>query len=373
MTRRSFGRIRGRNGVAYIRYRLGGKEYEERAGTRAQAEKLLARREAELGLGAFTAPDVKRTTFDDLVTIIRDDYRANERRSTERLECSLKHLTQAFAGQRASTITADRLTGYVGDRLATGAAPATVRNELNALRHAFTLAKRAGKVAGIPAFPRLDADRVRTGFFEDTDVDRVRAALPADLQVVLDFGWLTGWRKGEILALTWRQVDFAAGVVRLEPGTTKNAEGREFPFSVLPPLRELLERQRDRTRAAERRTGQIIAPVFHREGKPIKDFFAAWASACDHAARDPKGAIIHPQLVGRLFHDLRRSAVRRLERAGVSRSVAMKLTGHKTESVYRRYAIVASQDLQDGVAKLAQLHARGTRGGQTASAGAGAS
>ena len=61
------------------------------------------------------------------------------------------------------------------------------------------------------------------------------------------------------------------------------------------------------------------------------------------------------------MHDLRRTAVRRLERCGVSRSVAMQLTGHKTESVYRRYAIVAEQDLREGVAKLAALHTGGSR------------
>ncbi|HYK83173.1 MAG TPA: hypothetical protein VEU55_08530 [Gemmatimonadales bacterium] len=110
--------------------------------------------------------------------------------------------------------------------------------------------------------------------------------------------------------------------------------------------------------------------MFHREGQLIKDCFAAWASACDRAARDAKGAIVHPHLVGRLFHDFRRTAVRNMDRAGVPRSVAMQLTGHKTENVYRRYAIVASQDLREGVAKLARLHeARGTTGGQSASAG----
>ena len=90
-----------------------------------------------------------------------------------------------------------------------------------------------------------------------------------------------------------------------------------------------------------------------------------------------KGVIVRPYLIGGLFHDLRRSTVRRLEKAGVARSVAMKLTGHRTESVYTRYAIVASQDLKDGVAKLAALGGqetassattKGTTGGQTAHA-----
>lgn len=85
--------------------------------------------------------------------------------------------------------------------------------------------------------------------------------------------------------------------------------------------------------------------VFHRDGEPIKSYNTAWRAACRRAG--------YP---GRLVHDCRRTAVRSLERAGVSRSVAMQLTGHKTEAVYRRYAIVAEADLRDGVAKLAALH-----------------
>src|SRR6266581_3218680 len=169
---------------------LGELERRLAAGRRigAKAEDLLARREAELGLGVFTAPNTKRTTFEDLAQIIRDDYRANARRSADRLEVSLKHLTAAFGGQRARTLTADRLTTYVADRLAARAAPSSIRNELNALRRAFRLAQRAQKVASAPAFPTLDADRVRTGFFEDADVAAVRAELSDDLQPVLEFG-----------------------------------------------------------------------------------------------------------------------------------------------------------------------------------------
>lgn len=147
------------------------------------------------------------------------------------------------------------------------------------------------------------------------------------------------------MGLTWAGVDFSAGVVRLEPGTTKNDEGREFPFAVYPQLAGLLRAQRERTSSVERTSGRIIPWVFHRNGKPIHSYRGAWKAACDAAG-----------LHGRLVHDLRRTAVRNLERAGVSRSVAMKLTGHKTEAVYRRYAVVSAADLSEGVAKLAALH-----------------
>jgi len=98
----------------------------------------------------------------------------------------------------------------------------------------------------------------------------------------------------------------------------------------------------------ERATQRIINSVFLRDGKPIKDFREAWYRACKAAG-----------VPGLWVHDLRRTAVRNLEKAGVPRSVAMKLTGHKTESVYRRYAIVSESDLAEGVKKLADLHRKG--------------
>src|SRR5207237_1756067 len=108
--------------------------------------------------GAFAAPATKRTTYDQLAAILLDDYAMNGRRSTRQLRSMLTHLAAAFGGQRALTLTADRLTRYVVDRLAAGAARATVQNEMAALRRDLRLAKRAGTVATVPEYHQLHND-----------------------------------------------------------------------------------------------------------------------------------------------------------------------------------------------------------------------
>ena len=115
-----------------------------------------------------------------------------------------------------------------------------------------------------------------------------------------------------------------------------------FPFT--PRLRSALERQRARTRDIEKQLGCVIPWVFHRNGKPIRSFDDAWRTACETA-----------NLTGRIPHDLRRTAVRNLERAGVARSAAMAMVGHKTEAIYRRYAIVDEAMLSEAAEKLGKL------------------
>src|SRR6266545_3591567 len=91
--------------------------------------------------------------------------------------------------------------------------------------------------------------------------------------------------------------------------------------------------------------GGIIRWRFHRKGKPIKAFRRSWLSACKAAG-----------VPGKIPHDFRRTAVRNLERAGVSRSDAMNMVGHKTEAIYRRYAISDEKSLKEAALKLARLH-----------------
>ena len=213
------------------------------------------------------------------------------------------------------------------------------------MRLSSVRSRRPREVVGRDVGPRLRVHNARQGFFEESEFRAVLNHLPDDIKPMAEYLYLTGWRVGEVRPLPWRQIDFQAKVVRLEPGSTKNNEGRTFPFADYAPLAELLERQREHTNRVEKAIEQIITHVFHRQGKPIRDFRGAWTKACAKAG-----------LKGKLVHDLRRTAVRNLERAGVPRSVAMKLTGHKTESVYRRYAIVSEADLSSGVGKLARLH-----------------
>jgi integrase len=222
-----------------------------------------------------------------------------------------------------------------------------VNRELGALRRAYRLAIRQGLLASMPPVTTLREDNVRAGFFEDAQFAKVCRLLPTETGDVVRFMLITGWRsRSETFPLTWAQVDWRGGLERLEPGTTKNRAGRAFP--MIPSLRAVLERRLEYTRRCERAQGRIIPLVFHRSGRPIKSMAKAWRTACKRAG-----------VPGKLLHDLRRTAVRNLERAGVSRSVAMAMTGHKTESVYRRYAIVAESDLREAGSKLAAVTMNG--------------
>jgi integrase len=331
----------------YVAYSYRGKAYLESSHSRnrSDAVRLLKQRLAEIGQGRLIGPNAERTTFDDLAQLLDDDYVVNRRKSLDTVRFAIKRLRPFFGRDRAHDITTDRVKAYVRARQEAGAALGTIRNDLAALKRMFRLGMEVGKVAQRPVFPTLEIRNTREGFFEEPEYRAVLRHLPEYLRAFITFLYLTGWRKGEAQRLQWRQVDLEARTIRLEPGTTKNDEGRLFPFSAFPTLEEVLRAQWQHTQALAHRTETIVPWVFHRQGKPIGDFRKAWETAC-RAAGVP----------GRIPHDFRRTAVRNLERAGVPRSVAMKLTGHKTESVYRRYAIVSEADLSVGVAKLAALH-----------------
>jgi integrase len=328
----------------WIKYYENGRPVRESTGTTKDrvARRILRAREGDVERGVPIVPRMGLVTFEDATDDLLNDYKTNGRKTHDHAKRRIElHLKPVFRGKRLLSITTPAIRAFVTARLAAKASPGEINRELACLKRMFTLAVHAGKLHSKPHIPMLREDNVRRGFFEPDQFEAVRAHLPASLQPVVTFAYLTGWRlKSEILPIEWRQVDWKGRTVRLDPGTTKNTEGRTFPFTAA--LEKLLKEQlveHEALKKAER----IVPLVFHRDGERIRDFRGTWKTACTKAG-----------VPGRILHDFRRTAVRNLERDGVSRSAAMAMVGHKTEAIYRRYAIVDAGALRDAAAKIDQ-------------------
>ena len=326
---RGSGSVYLRGTTYWIRYWHRGEEYRESSESQSEtiARRLLNKRIQETGKrGArFLGPSEERLRFEDLAEMFRADYVVNERRSLRRVDASLKRLRSYFGLDRAVDITADRIKSYIAARRQDGAANATINRELAALKRSFKLAVAAERLSRAPHIQMLEEHNARQGFLEHGEFVALREALPERLRDPIVFLYLSGWRVSEMKTLEWRDVDLAGNVVRLAPEKSKNKDGRILPLSG--ELAQLIVRAHEARR--------LDCPfVFHNNGKPIVDFRDAWSVACEKIG-----------LGKRLVHDMRRTAVRNLVRAGVSERVAMALSGHKTRSVFDRYNIVNTTDL----------------------------
>lgn len=333
--------------VWWIEFSHEGTPHRESSQSRKEsdARKRLKQRLGESGTGRLLPSDVAKTTFADLKKLIADDYATNDRRDAGHLGIVLKRLSNSFEGMRAVEITAARITAHQAEQKRDGYANATINREMAALKRMFRLGHRLGVVASVPHISMLQEDNVREGFFEPAEFDAFLTHLPDDFKPLFQVAYITGWRvKSELLTREWGHVDFINGRLRLDPGEDKNKNGRAFPF--IPELKAILENQQTRAEAIGKARGVPVSHVFFRgDGSPILSYRKAWADAVEASEID------------RIPHDFRRTAVRNLEMAGVPRSTAMKMVGHKTQSIYSRYAIVDEGMLQDGAQKLAAFHA----------------
>jgi integrase len=328
---------------------------------KGDAERLLQSRVGAREHNLPVIPRAEKLTFNDAAQAVLDDYKINGKRSEDNVKRRLtKHLTPFFGGRRMASITGADVTAFVAHRQQQGivafkgkrkgertgdVSNSEINRELGLLDRIFSLAIKQNRLpaSSKPHIPKLREPAARSGFFEKDQVAAVVAHLPAEIQPVVEFAYITGWRlQSEIAPLEWRQVDFTAGEVRLNAGTTKNGEGRVFPMTA--DLRALLK-AREVEHDLMKKTGLITPLVFFRivakgrggakEVRRIKAFTRVWRQACI-AAGCP----------GRIPHDLRRSAIRTFVRKGISESVAMRLSGHKTRSVFDRYNIVSNGDLR---------------------------
>jgi integrase len=280
------------------------------------------------------APDGSPLTFDTMAKAYLEDYVLQRYHSMNTARPRVEHLRECFGGWTAEAITADSIRRYQLHRRKHRAEAATINRETSALSRMFQLAIRRGQLERMPLFPqRLAENPPREGFFEHDEYLKVRAHAPASYQDVLDFAYYSGWRRNEILHLTWDEVDLNGGVIRLSPRRSKTRTGRVLPISA--PLRAVLER-----RQRHRPPGD--GHVFRRDGVPVRRWRTALRDAC-RAAHVPH----------RMLHDCRRTAARNLIRAGVPERIAMLLTGHKTRAVFDRYNIVNERELLTAGDRLA--------------------
>jgi integrase len=334
------GHIYKRGSVYWIKYYRGGKPYYEstKSPKEADAKRLLRQRLGEISEGRFFGLRPERVRFEDLSQDFINDYRINGKRSLDKAERSVRHLQAFFGGMRAIEITTDKVRTYISDRQNEGVSNGEINRELVALKRMFNLAvqQTPPKVTQKPYIPMLKEGSPRAGFFEHAEFLALRAALPPELRPMVTFGYYTGWRKQEVLAMTWDRVDLQARTARLNPGTTKNDDGRLI----------YLDGELYATLAESRRQHPFGRWVFHRHGEPIKDFRGAWDRACRETGLDSK-----------VFHDFRRTAVRNMVRAGIPERVAQQISGHKTRAVFDRYHIISDSDLREAAKRQAQYAA----------------
>jgi integrase len=243
------------------------------------------------------------------------------------------------ATMKAASLTSADVDRYIEKKQREGLAPATINRMLGLVSLAYKKAIERGDIERAPKFRHLsEAGNERKGFFEADEFRRVHSHLPDDLRDFCLFAYLTAWRKNEIASLTWRDVE--GDVVRLRGENAKNGSARSIV--IAGELVDVMARRKE----ARLVKGTLTALVFHRDdGLPVQEFRKAWSSACKRAGVE-----------GRLFHDLRRSGVRNMIRSGVPQSVAMKISGHKTASMFRRYDIANEDDLRSAIEAVQRYH-----------------
>ena len=329
------GSIYKRGTVFWIQYYRNGKSYRETAKTQkeSEAKRLLRFREGEISQGKIPGVHFDKVRFNDLSDDFLADYRINGRKSLVTAENSVKNLKTLFDNNRITDINTPRIQKYIEKRLEEGKRNSSINRDLSALKRMMNLGlqQTPPKVDRVPFFPMLKENNIRKGFFEHSDFIALREVLPSFLKGLVTFAYKTGWRVSEIRDLKWSQVDLENNIVRIESGETKNNEARTIYLDN--ELKEIFLNQK----ARQKELAKISNYVFTGKNGTAKVFKLnyLWDKACTDA-----------KLGKRLFHDLRRTAVRNMVRAGIPERVAMMVSGHKTRSVFERYNIVSETDLK---------------------------
>ena len=361
----------------YIFYRVNGRQVRESSESESKmvAEALLRKRQSEALAGIRPAQDVKHLTFDDISKAYLDQCHTDGVVFFQKTDGSeylrgVPNLAVFFRGMKITSITTDTLRSYIAARRDKKAADPTIRRELITLRAMFNQARKENKlrVSDVPHFPMPPDSKPRKGFVNPDVFAKLLAALPKHLRPLVLFLYRTGCRVGAAQRIKWEMVNEDCSEVELPGEITKSGE----PLT-LPLVGEGLDE-----------VSQCLRMMFRNDG-PVFDarnLRKEWDAACTQLGLGVREAKMRDQkdkktgkvarvkywtYGGLTLHDLRRSAVRNLRRAGVSEDVSMAISGHKTRSIFARYNITDTADIREALIKVGQYAKQHTEAGQSVS------
>jgi len=275
-----------------------------------------------------------------LFKLVERDYLINKHASTYWINLQVEGKLDPALGQvPANKLSRGHVEAYKDKRLAEGSARSTINLELSTIRRALKLGLDRDLHENrltVRLYPIGNSNK-RVGFFEEAEYDAMLKVCNPDMRDVLMFGHGSGWRLGEILPLTWQDnFDHGANVIRIF--TSKSGKGRSLPLDALGDVSEMLQMRLFTRKDSEDASSYIFS---HKGGLyNAKSFNRHWQEACRETG------------VSRHFHDMRRTVVRNLTRAGVHRAIAKGITGHQTDSIFDRYDICTESDITAALKKV---------------------
>ena len=273
-----------------------------------------------------------RTTFKELSKWYLALAEVQAKRSFDRDQALVRKLEPFFGDRLLKDITPALVEAYKQKRIGEKSyrkqltKPATVNRELACLQAIFSKAVKNGKADKHPAqwVKHLKTNNIRDRVLSPDEYERLMSYLPNHLKPIVRLAYFSGMRRGEILGLTWDQVDLREGFIYLKPEDTKTQEGRSVPLHD-----ELIEMFRSMPR------GLPGVPVFTYQGKALGEVKRAFKTACRRAGIEDF-----------TFHDLRHTAINNWRLQGHDYFRIMAASGHKTMSVFKRYNTVSQEELK---------------------------
>jgi integrase len=329
-----------RGEVYWIRYAgLDGKiVYEsskqgDKTGTKIKdAEALLHDRKADIGRGKQPekARKIPNTTFKELAT---EYLKWSERqRGFQKKSFFIQQLRDKFDNVPLRHLNTMAIEQYQSERLNKGNKPATVNRVVAVLKHMIHKAVdwelvEESVLKKVRQAKQLEANNRRLRYLSKEECQTLINACDSHLKPIVLTALNTGCRKGEILGLTWENVDLKHGFILLD--RTKNGKRREIPINAtLRATLETLPRRLD--------GGHVFYD--HKTGKPYQDVKKSFNSA----VRRAKIKDFH-------FHDLRHTFASHLVMAGIDLTTVSRLLGHKDLTMTLRYSHLSPKHMSQAV------------------------